>query len=577
MSKAVQLKLAPYGETDYQEIREGNFAYVDKTRFIDIFEKSGLRTPFIVRPRRFGKTVFTKTLFYYYDKAAAVDFDKNFSGTWIGEHKTPLANQFYVLRFDFSAIQKNNFTIGFIEKIKDGLTNFCKRYNFTAGYDIINREFTSPVLLFSGFTRAFIQNFNGQIFLLIDEYDQAANELLSADVKEFRRLTASGGELKTFYSYIKDKVTEKLIARVFITGVTSISMDSMSSGFSIAKNLSCESIFASVFGFTDDELRHLIPEIIDLKKYGHSLEDVMIRMKELYNGYHFSPGSKESVFNASMCLYYLDFIHYWNTEPDQIMDPSVDTDLSKIRGILKLGRREDVEEVVSLAMRREIIPFGRFPDLLNLQNDNLLSKVGLLSTLIYLGYLTYAPGTKDLMVPNRAMAQQFYDVYFDYLRGFPQWQSTTTSAYAEEIKALKGGNPRPLIEKIAEVLHKGCGKQFSLHLKESDFQSSLLTAANLASGYEYAAEIEVRGAHHGFIDLLMTSTTDEPSYLFELKYLPKKQASIVKIEQTLAAAREQAVNYTKGDNIRGIKDLRCVSAVFVGTELKGFAVDKPAT
>ncbi len=579
MTSSVALKAAPYGSSVYTDLRNSNFAYVDKTQFIETLENCGSATPFIVRPRRFGKTLFTETLRAYYDKAEAANFEQNFSGTYIGAHKTPLASQFYVLSLDFSAIDTDADLMGsFSRCVLSRLKEFFLRYPIAGHQQLLEQLETIPIpadmlLTFFDFIRPTTQR---RLYIIIDEYDQFANALLSASPQVFRDITSKDGFLKGFYTQLKrSSSVSDVIARIFVTGVTSIALDSMTSGFSIAKNISSFPEEAAMFGFTDAELRSLVPQLIDLATYGRSLDDVMDRMKALYNGYRFSPASRESVFHASMCLYYLDYIRHFNEEPDQLLDPSVAADLSKIEGILRLGAPQDVKEIVSQAMRREAIPFGTLPELLNLQKDGCLTKKGLLSALFYLGYLTYGAGAKkELVVPNRVMAQQFFDVHFRCIRHFNHWNMTAFSDFSGAFQSLNAGDARPLVECVVSILARGYGKQKSLHLQEGDFQSSLLLAANLAAGYDYAAELEVRGEETGFVDLLLHSQTGGPSYLFELKYLPKHSGTQEAVAQSLNEAQLQAERYMKGANIQHIPRLQQVLAVFVGLELRAYEVNE---
>lgn len=269
-------------------IRQKGLAFIDKTRYIETLENCGSLFPFIVRPRRFGKTLFTNILQAYYDKAAAKDFDLAFQGTYIGTHRTELASQYYVIRFNFSSISVCNFLTGFIRQIKEGLADFCDRYHFTEAYSLFDKSYSDPVDLLSDFLVKFNRNFDGKIFLIVDEYDQGANEVLSSNLQQFKQLTSTGGVLKTFYSYLKYKSEGGPIGRIFLTGVTSISLDSMTSGFSIAKNISSYPVIATMYGFTEDELRQLILQMVDLTTYKKSSDEIVSRMHELYNGYRFS-------------------------------------------------------------------------------------------------------------------------------------------------------------------------------------------------------------------------------------------------------------------------------------------------
>ena len=254
----------------------------------------------MVRPRRFGKTLFTQILKLYYDKAEAARFEENFGGTYIADHKTPLANHYYVLTLDMSAVNSANFAKGLCDSLKNGMRDFCGRYAFPEGERILSMTFDTPQELMGEFCRAFSGRFKGKIYLIIDEYDQTANNVLSNDVESFRVLTRSGGVLKEFFSYLKQLTTNGPLERIFLTGVTAISLDSMTSGFSIAKNFSTRADFAGMYGFTEEELRTLIPQLVNVKKLSMTEDDLVARMREWYNGYRFNPRSDVTVFNASM-------------------------------------------------------------------------------------------------------------------------------------------------------------------------------------------------------------------------------------------------------------------------------------
>ncbi len=566
------LKISPYGIGNFATIRERGLAYVDKTRFIEALEASKVAHSLIVRPRRFGKTLFARTLFSYYDKAAKGDFERNFSETYIGKHPTPFASQYYVVKFDFSGIGSDpSIAKGFYASVCAGLSSFFDRYPHPRQEEIFSNNDFSASRLLRKFLSLQPPTIKGKLYVIIDEYDQFSNEILSKDVGEFKKITA-GGFVKDFYTTLKSFADDGIVSHVFITGVTSLQLDSMTSGFSIAKNLSTDPRFSSMFGFTDEELRNLIPQLVDLKRAGKTLDEVFSRMKELYNGYHFSSSSQTSVFNASMCLYYLDYLSVSNEEPDQLIDPAVAEDLQKIHGILSLGNLEDVKEIVSCAIAKKLIPFSNVLDSLNLPKVTSFSREKILSCLFYLGFLTYEQGKANLVVPNRTIAQQFFDAYFEYLQGVTSWGMTRSSLFGPEVLALHQGKALPLLEKVVSIIDETSGKNSSLHLQESVFQVALLMAANNASGYEYYTELEVRGKEKGFADLLLRSTRKgSPSYIFELKYIPKSRATKTAAQNALSEAKKQLARYALGENVRTIPNLKHVAVVVVGTKIAAFS------
>ena len=576
MAAPVKLKKIPYGEADFSVIRNEDYAFVDNTRFIEVLEDCGSRFPFIIRPRRFGKSLVTSMMMKYYDKASAADFDRYFHGTYIGSHKTPSANQFYVLKLDFSAIDPSEgLEQGFTGSLRERIAQFFERYPLR-GYENFlsqNRDTVSPAALFRNFVEFARSTTKFNLYVIIDEYDQFANEILASDPAMFRRITSVNGFLKNFYAQLKRcAVEDGVIARVFITGVTSISLDSMTSGFSVSEDFTHDPAFSDLYGFTEAELRTLIPQVLDLDRLGLTEDFLVQRLKDWYNGYRFCPDVENTVFNSSMCLYYLKVWERRSREPERLLDPSVAGDLSKIQGILSLGTPEDVEAIVTQAIAHNPIPFRAEPEHLNLQQNGRLSKDGLLTTLLCMGYLTYAPGNRcELIISNRAMAQQFFDIYFQVLRNVPDWKSSRY-AYDKAVTALNNGDPLSLLLSIADNLKASCGIHKNLHLRESDFQTALLVAANFAPQFKCAVEVEVTGGGNGFADVLLQAKDSGPSYLFELKYLSKTKSEGNAVSNQLDDAVRQLRNYVRGDNIRTIANLQCVAAVFSGLELAAAVV-----
>ena len=564
MAENVVLKKNPYTLAQFETIRQEGGAYVDKTRYIELLENSLARYPFIVRPRRCGKTLFTETLQAYYDIAAAKDFEQNFAGTYIGAHKTPLANTYNVVRFDFSGIPSDHFEGGFLENLKDGFHDFCLRRNFQEGFAIIEKSTAHPMEFMNEFLRAYSKHFSERIYLIIDEYDQSANDLLASSVEDYRAFTKSGGLLKTFYSLLKAHANSQgPLAWIFITGVTSIQLDSMTSGFSIATNYSDDPDFAGMFGFSEAELRELIPQLVDLKRCDKSLDEIVNRMKEWYNGYHFSADSNESVFNASMCLYYLKAIAKTGREPRSMLDPSVANSLDKIESILSLGDPEFVRSVMEKAMRQEPIPFCGDLQVLNLNQRNGFDKDGVLSALYYMGFLTFAPGDwKHLVVPNRAIGIQFFEYFFKHILKSPKYRFNHEE-FDEAYEALAAGDPKPWLELSNKRLVEDSGVHMHAQLTEKVFQTMLSATLWFSTDYRGQLEYESRGEESGFMDLLLTPRERKtlPTYVIEVKHLAVG-AEDAAVASALEAARRQADHYAEGEALRNVSNLKRVAIVY---------------
>ncbi len=572
---SIALKQIPYGNSGFRSICFDDFAYVDKTRFIEAFERCGSRFPFIVRPRRFGKTLFAETLLAYYDKSQASYFEKNFSGTYIGSHRTPLASQFYVLKFTFAGISGRNAAEAFQRCVRSAVMNFFNYYPHPRQEEILGGSFSSAAELIEAFFSILGPSYCQKLFVIIDEYDHLTNSVLSREIEEFKQITVTDGFLTDFYTKLKSASADTgPVARIYVTGVTAIALDSMTSGFSIAKNFTTRSEFSTLFGFTEAELRRLIPQVIDLQKYQHSLDEIVARMKEWYNGYRFSARSDEAVFNASMCLYYLDAIRDENDEPDTMLDPSFAQDLQKISGILRLGDPDFVKSVVEKALQHEPIdfPMGSL-QLLNVNRSDRFSDECVLSAMFYMGYLTFAPNDRHrLVVPNRAVAIQFFEYYLQYILSLTGEASCycardLTAAY----QALERGDLEPLFRSASARFAEQSDAMAAVHLTESDFQTLIAASLYFNSHVEVVREAQAVGPDGGRADLVIRPTEGSPvqaTYLVEFKHLTKAEGkSEAAVQKVLDAAIEQAHRYARCPNFRSIPNLKCVAAVYVGTEL----------
>ncbi len=570
MTQCNIIRQAPYGCAKFEQIVGQKYAYVDKTKFIEVLEKeSGTLYPFIVRPRRFGKTLFTSVLQAYYDRSLAGRFEQNFKGTYIFDHKTELASTFRVLKFDFSGNSKDEIVANFIKKMHVGISSFVSRYPVDGCQKLLVEKYTSPSAFLDDFVSLYNKKIDQDIFIIIDEYDQFSNEVLAEDKDLFRQVTSSQGFLKDFYASLKSATVNGPVARVFITGVTSISLDSMTSGFNIAKNISPLPKFAAMLGFTDEELKALIPQVVDLNKYDHSVQEIYDRMKVLYDGYRFSRDSNVSVFNSSMSLYYLDSLATLNREPDTLLDPSFSTDLSKVDSILSLGSKEIIRKIIEKALRREPILFDQALSVVNLNSKNKLSEADILSTMVYMGYLTYtAEDPYALQVPNRAVSQQFFEYYLHYLKGSDDW-SFVPRRFEQSFFKLAQGDPSSLFYLLTSALSSSSGIHKTLHLSESDYQTMLQAAMFFNTEYQVKAEREVGGSQRGFTDLVfIPKNTQFCSYVFELKYLTKKAATNFAVNKALEDAKQQLHKYSQDEDIGSLQNLKLVAVVFVGTEIK---------
>lgn len=408
MTEVNSLKKLPYGKVSFSAIRQRNFAYVDKTRYIELLEKDGTTYPFIVRPRRFGKTLFTSILEAYYDKFMAKDFEKNFAGTYIGEHKTPLASRFRTIHFDFSGIPlsahiEKEFTL----KVREAIGEYFDKYPHPDQEEILKKDFVDASALTEAFFCLLEDECTNKIYVIIDEYEQFAAEISLNEGKDRIGFKTSLGFYKDFFATLK-KATYGAVDRIFITGVISFSLDSVTSGFNIATNITTHPTFAGMFGFNEAELRELIRETIDIEACKLTLDDVIADMKENYRGYRFSARSPETVFNPTACLYYLRSLKTTLNRPVTLLDSNLGLDLSKIERVLNLGDFEFVKQTLEKALNHIPIDFKSAPSDLDFNRKVDLDEEAVLSFLFYLGFLTFDEKEEDsLVIPNRSLQDQF--------------------------------------------------------------------------------------------------------------------------------------------------------------------------
>ncbi|MEE3422615.1 MAG: AAA family ATPase [Succinimonas sp.] len=432
------MKKIPSSISSFKDIKEQNLAYIDKTEFIKNYEDLNVFNGMFLRPPGFGKTMFTEILRYYYDIVLQNEADKLFKGTWIADHPTPYKNSYAVLKFDFSSVRTissiDDTMDFFMDQVIKGIADFYINYpdliiseaasdnhakpvpNDVKKYYGNKNEFTSPAKIISHFLLDFLSrrpSFN--LMIIIDEYDNFTNDLLSSDPKMFPDLTRKKGELGAFFSVLRNYQQSGTIERIFITGVLPIYMDTAVSGFTSVK-LTFTNELKSLTGFTDDEVRELLRETVNFDKCPWAPETLLETIKVRYGGYYFfgagnSADPNATVANAALCLSFISELianSYENLPPLSTVS-SNDSDYDKLAGYLNLINEEDRSSIVSAILNDSLIPF-RYQGAVRFSaaHDRLDKNEGL-SFLFHWGFFTLA---------SNAEAQEMgYDnLEFDYLK-----------------------------------------------------------------------------------------------------------------------------------------------------------------
>ena len=554
------IKKLPYGISDYERIVKDNYYYVDKTKYIEKLED--LPQPYItfLRPRKFGKTLFTSTLENYYDIKKKDKFEQLYKDTYIGKHPTPLKNSYHILRFNFSGIDTSTVdtTInGFKREVGSSIKLFVQKY----GLDFyVNMEDEAENILDNLIKSFIVQKSNDKIYVIIDEYDHFANELLGFDTDQFKTLVSKNGKVRKWYEILK-KGTETVIDRIFITGVAPITLDSLTSGFNIGTDITRDEEFNEMLGFTEAEL----VELMNAQEISKEKEGEMIPiMKENYDGYKFSINGKEKIYNSTMCLYFLSNYTRLEKLPESLVDVNIASDYSKIGKMLDLCKGEKRAEIIEKTVSGE----GILSEITQKFNPAMeFTDMDLVSMLYYLGYLTIVKeelGMPELKVPNKVM-REIYSDYFIKLIDDEAQMSIDNDEYTEILRqlALEGK-----IDKIVEILQK-----YLKNLSNRDYQRFdekyvklifYCISMNLKL-YTVKSELEVQREYPDILLVPRDRSKGYNSIMVEFKYLKKGEEN--KLKEKQKEAKEQIFKYSNYNEIKDIEKLHRYTITAVNDKL----------
>jgi len=557
---AAMLKI-PYGISNFEALITGGYLYVDKTRYIRELEDIASFV-LLVRPRRFGKSLFVSMLGDYYDLAKAEAFEGLFGQLDIGRTPTELRNRFLVLKLDFSPIETSQgaeaLRESFRESVAYSLQRFATQYRPQLGECRIDLDGTPEGLVHRVLNAVLA---SGQrMCVLIDEYDNFANDLLARGERDiYRDMVEATGFVRTFYKTLKAGTTS-VIDRIFVTGVSPVMLDALTSGFNIAENVSLDERVHEAFGFTESELRDTI------RRLELSLEEdrLVDELATLYNGYRFSEDAQDLVYNTDMALYYLKAVRGTGKRPKNLIDHNVRTDYGRLRSLAlsNPANTQTIQEIIAEeSIQAELIPQFSF--------DLMYDEQYFPSLLFYLGMLSIGEvteGLPSLRIPNYAIKT----LYWEYFRKLLAEQRQTPLERTEvsgSIQALAWrGEIEPFAQYVAnEVLQKLSRRDF-IRFDEKHIKVILFSLLGLTDFYLCHSEREVE---HGFLDLFLSRAPRFPElpfeWLLELKYLKETergQLAAVR-EQAEAQLRQYAASREIRSHFRG-EAIRLAALIFIG-------------
>jgi len=509
----------PYGESNFKKVIGGGYVYIDKTPYISQLEDSG-SYHFLLRPRRFGKSLFVSMLEYYYDVARQTDFDALFGKLHIGQHPTPLKNSYQVLFMDFSGIDTDSGHDAILQRISEKvdtyLCGFLRRYRYPETMQAEIAAKTSPAAKMERFVELLGEH---KFLLLIDEYDHFANGILAQDLKLFQQIMGKGGFVRSFYEVLKTATQRGTIDRMFVTGVTPLMLDSLTSGFNIAENLSIHADFNAAMGFTHDETCSLLQPLA--MQCGLEMDAMMKDVTDWYNGYRFHPNAAETVFNSDMVLYFAKHFDYDKcTYPKRMLDDNIASDYRKIMALFHIGDSEANYQVLD-----DLINNG---DVLAVQQrkfelDKHFDRNDFISLLAYMGFVTISGETMTqtrFAIPNHVIRE----LYFQYFKVELEQRNqltlpSQTLAVAIETLALQN-DLQPLALEMARVL-PGLSNRDLIKLDEKHIKTLLLTLLYQFPIYFIHSEREMDRKYPDVLLLERSPFAVRHQHLIELKYAKK--------------------------------------------------------
>ncbi len=409
------IKRILYAEANYESIIKENGYFVDKTKYIAKLET--VKNPIFLRPRRFGKSLFCSMLEYYYNINQKHQFSKLFGSTFIGKNPTPLKNSCLVLHLDFSIVET-----GDIIKMEKSFNHVCnlrlktfvkKNKAYFKDHIIVNEGESAASNLQSILDFIVMEN-TAPVFVIIDEYDNFANQLIIShkDVI-YNKLTEDGGFLKTFFKTLKEGRQKRAIQNIFITGVLPMTIDELALAYNIGTFITLNPKFESMLGFTQDEVDSLLDEVyIDYKIDPSTRQNVNQLIKNQYDGYRFTNESRESLYNSTILIYFLNWFCEYKTIPQNLTDLNLKTDISWVKRLCGANPDNAKNFVTELTLNNRI----DYDDVFLTSRFNVsqfFKKDFFPISFYYLGMLT-REDYFSLRLPNLNMRQIFVE-YFNEL------------------------------------------------------------------------------------------------------------------------------------------------------------------
>lgn len=540
----------PYGISDFRRIRRENYYLVDKSSFITKLEETASFL-FLIRPRRFGKSLFLSMLRYYYDIAEKDNFQELFKGLWIADHPTWNQGRFQVMHIDFSQIGGtiDELTENFDGYMRMKFTNFARKYAayYPKDYlDELNKYSSASDIM--NYVHDAAKDQGCPLYLIVDEYDNFTNTVLNEKGENiYHAMTHASGFYRDVFKKFKGNYD-----RILMMGVSPVTLDDLTSGYNIATSITMDSRFNQMLGFSETEVREMIRYYQEAGVLQADEEQLITEMKPWYDGYCFSDEviyTDPKMFNCDMVTYYLNSFIQSGRAPKEMIDRNTSMDYAKLNNLIKLDQLDGDRKGVLLEIAEKGSITGKVAN--SFPAAQLTDPEMFKSLLFYYGMLTFTDDygiEQELGIPNNNVRKQYYEFLLrEYQNLHPIDLSGLIRCYRE---AALNGNWHPMMDYILQAYHDTTSVR-SLIEGERNLQGFMNAYLNLNTYYLTAPEVEL---NHGYCDFfLMPDLIRWPmvkhSYILELKYLSISDTE-EKAEKQWAEAIKQIKQYGQGKKVQ---------------------------
>ena len=545
------MKKIIYGNSNFRKIKiNNNYFYIDKTHYIEKLESLNEDFVIFLRPRRFGKSLFLSTLQYYYDENSAHEFEAIFHDTYIGQHPTPLKNSYRILFFEFSGINTDGGMETIYEGFKDNIKSAIYRYFTHYGYDI-SRDSLNSIKTPTGLIKYFFDVVeDDRIYLLIDEYDQFANAILAHSMQDFLKIVSKGGFVRSFYEVLKTATLSGVVQKMFITGVTPITLDSLSSGFNIVKHITYNEEFNAMAGFTQKEVAYSLEQSILSRCPNTDKEELLSKIQKWYNGYLFNIKATERIYNATLVNYFLSEYDYKRCEiPIKMLDSNVASDYKAIMKLFNIGDSERNYKILEELIENNSIT-GVIKDRYDLNQE--FSEDDFITLLYSMGFITIKREefgeVLEFQIPNYVIKMLYFNYFAIELKNRNNLSNIINPKNV--LINLARGDSEPFAKQLSEVI-KTLSNRDHYGFTEKHFHVITLSLLSFAEFYFIDSQPEL---NNKYPDILLIGRDEKvpKNYMFELKWVKQKDDH----DKLKQEGLKQIESYLKLDKIQNIPKLR---------------------